>query len=548
MATEAAFIVPPGQNRTYPLNAGAFVSPHGAYSVTTAACAACHRTHSAELGNLEAAPTRAGVCFTCHDGSGAVSNVAKSYADPGIPANDPTAGAFYSHPATVATDHTSADQNEFQKPPGTPILDRHSDCVDCHDSHTANGLAATMSASGWTAPGAITGISGVAVSNGSAGTAPTYTSWTSAATAHPVTLEYELCLKCHSGFTKLLGHDPGAPSTWALDKGIEANPANGSTHPVEGPGSNGTAAMAASLTGTSPSKQWNFLVGDTVRCVNCHADPASFDRASPPAAGGNLSPHVSSERGILFQPYRDRVLKGAAEGYAATDFALCYVCHAEAPFRDITGNPRADTDFAYHGLHVSKLQGKGAGGTSIDTPGAGQGDAVCAECHFRIHSTAIAYRTEDRSNERLVNFAPNVDATGAAWTRTGIAAGTCTLTCHGHVHSPTPDSYGPLADLILSIVPTPATFTAAGQTIVVRYLVTNATAGTIPGAVEVSDATVGSVTCPPGDLGVGATLTCAADYTTTAGDVAAGGVDLTAHADAGTSHSNAATVRIVLGP
>ena len=148
-----------------------------------------------------------------------------------------------------------------------------------------------------------------------------------------------------------------------------------------------------------------------------------------------------------------------------------------------------------------------------------------------------------------MNFAPNVTAAGAAWTRTGIAAGTCALTCHDATHVTGVDAYGPPPDaLILAIVPTPATFTATGQTIVVRYVVTNATGATISGPVVVSDPTVGPVSCPAGDLGVGASVTCTADYTTTSGDVAAGGIDLAAHADAGTSHSNNAAVRIAFGP
>lgn len=554
-ATLAAFVISVDPNRTYRLVAsggpaapGGFVTPHGGYSATPDACAACHRTHSAGIGNLVAAAnTQASVCFTCHDGSGASADVAARYASPGIPADNATAGAFYRHDATVATTHLSAGANEFQDPPGTPVLNRHAECGDCHDSHRADGTAATISAAGWTASGATAGISGVAVSNRAAGSAPTYGAWTSAADAHPVALEYELCLKCHSGFTRLRPRDLAAPSTWALDKGIELNPSNASTHPVEGAGSNGTAAMAASLTGSSPSKQWNFLVGETVRCVNCHADPATFDRVSPPAAGGDLSPHVSSNRGILFQPYRDRLLKSSGGSYDAADFALCYVCHAEAPFRDVTGTARTDTNFQFHGLHVSNLQGKGSGGTSIDTAGDGQGDAVCAECHFRIHSTALAYRPDDRSNERLVNFAPNVTAAGSAWTRTGIAAGTCAVTCHGAPHLDA--SYGPPPDdMILAIVPTPASFTAAGEVVEVRYVVTNATGATISGPITVTDPAVGPADCPVGDLGVGATVTCVAAYAVTAGDVAAGHVDLAAHADAGASHSNDASVRLVLAP
>jgi predicted CXXCH cytochrome family protein len=528
---------------------GAFASPHGGYSATPAECASCHRAHSSGLPNLVASTTtQATVCFTCHNGTGADANVAATYSDPAIPANDPSTGSYYRHDALAVSDHLSATDNEFQDPPGTPVLNRHSACGDCHNPHKSTGAASTMTGAGWTVPSALAGITGVAVTNGAAGTAPTYTTWTSGSDAHEATLEYELCLKCHSGFTQLPAQAPAAPSTWALDKGLELNPANASTHPVEGAGSNGTAAMAASLTGTSPYKQWNYLVTDTVRCVSCHGDPARFSATSPPDAGSNLAPHASANRGILFQPYRDRVLKGATDSYDATDFALCYVCHTEAPFVDTTGSPRADTNFQYHGLHVASgdLRNKGSGGTSIDTAGDGQGNAICAECHYRIHATAIAYKVDDRSNQRLVNFAPDVVTSGAAWTQTGIAAGSCTLTCHGASHS---ETYGPIAnDLILAVVASPRTFSTAGETVVFRYLVTNATAGTISGPISVSDALVAGISCPSGDLAVGATTTCLATYTVQGADVLLGSATSLATASAGVSSSNTVTTTIVLAP
>ena len=71
---------------------------------------------------------------------------------------------------------------------------------------------------------------------------------------------------------------------------------------------------------------------------------------------------------------------------------------------------------------------------------AGRGDALCAECHFRVHSNATGgdFRTEPQSGTRagLVNFAPNVTQNVGVvdWTRTGTRTGTCTLTCHGYNH------------------------------------------------------------------------------------------------------------------
>ena len=83
---------------------------------------------------------------------------------------------------------------------------------------------------------------------------------------------------------------------------------------------------------------------------------------------------------------------------------------------------------------MAGISGSGGGGLSIDTPGDGQGNALCAECHFRLHSTTFAVGTPSYS--RLVNFAPDVLPFKGKleWTSTSVGHGTCTLTCHGHDH------------------------------------------------------------------------------------------------------------------
>ena len=313
----------------------------------------------------------------------------------------------------------------------------------------------------------------MSVLNGPAGTAPTYTflsGSTDAAVdedrvtnANPINVEYQLCFKCHSGFTKLLPPIAGKPSLDALDKGIELNPANPSFHPVEAPGTNTTAKMDLNLAATSPFKLWDFKSTSTIRCLNCHAsgstpgpNPPAPDPVPPlplPLPGSALAPHTSSNRGILLRNYQDRLLKSGIDtatttaAYSAGDFALCYVCHGEEPFSNSDG-PAASTatNFSFHGQHLTLLADKGAGGTDIDKPGDGQGNAICAECHFRIHSTTYKATTKSADGSaftqaipgtRLVNFAPNVQPFGGAlsWSAASTTAeGSCTLTCHSHEH------------------------------------------------------------------------------------------------------------------
>jgi predicted CXXCH cytochrome family protein len=395
---------------------------HGPYSMTSDQCEACHRSHTAPSRNLlDLAAPQSTLCFTCHDGTGA-ADIKSQFTKPGIPANNPGTRSYYGHDVLTASAHTSANTDEFGG-----VSNRHSECGDCHNPHQAGDGDSTSTGKGWTASGALAGVSGVSVVNGPAGTAPTYT-FLDGLTA-PVTAEYQLCFKCHSGFTTLPSNAGFTPSRYLLDKGIEFNPNNPSYHPVESPGRNQTAAMAASLAGASPYKRWNFTPGSTIRCVNCHAD----NTVDSTAAGGNASSHRSVNRSMLLLNYRDRVLKPAGEPYAAADFALCYLCHADSPF---VGEGSTATNFRLHAKHVSGIGDAGSGGTNIDTAGAGQGNALCAECHFRIHSVSYKVGDQTISGSRLVNFAPDVIADNGvlSWTA-GTSGGTCTLTCHGETHT-----------------------------------------------------------------------------------------------------------------
>ena len=445
---------------SYPLVASTLSAPsaassdiHGPYSMTTSACAVCHSIHTAQAPSLQIKASQSTVCFQCHNGMGASTNVKAQYADPLVPANTPATSEYYSHDALGASTNTESGLTEFGG-----VNNRKSQCSNCHNPHEATTSDSTektdpttSKAIGWTAPGQLAGVSGVSVANGAANSAPTYAFLDG--TASPVTLEYQLCFKCHSSFTKLLPPNPDAPSTDALDTGAEFNPNNASFHPIEAAGTNQTAKMNDSLagagtTGSSPYKLWNFSTTSTIRCLNCHANGTIPDATAAVSPGVDLSDHTSTNRGILLRPYQDRVLKSAGEPYSAGSFALCLVCHAEAPFDNATSpNNAVATNFPLHGEHLSGAAmmntGDATKGTNIDTPGAGQGLAICAECHFRNHSTTFKVGSQAVGGSRLVNFAPDVtpatDATHPdgviSWTPTLTGGGSCTLTCHGVVHN-----------------------------------------------------------------------------------------------------------------
>ncbi len=398
--------------------AGPFLDPHGGYTATADACATCHRTHTgAGGGGLNRAAPQSNVCFVCHNGTGANSNVASEYSDTNVPPNDPATSSFYAHPATTLSTHTNGQVDEF-----AGVLNRHAACGDCHNPHAANAAAPVQTANGWLASGALAKISGA-----NAASPPAW--------VNPITYEDELCRKCHSSYTLQLSYTKASQQKY--DVGAEFDPANTSYHPVEAPGRNASSALQQSLAG---GKLWNFTTSSTIRCVNCHGN---YRLVGSPAVPGTppgdarLAPHTSRYRGLLIANYRDRDLKPANELYNSGDFALCFLCHREAPFTDVSGDPRPDTNYPFHGVHISGIRGMGAGGLEIDTAGAGQGNAICAECHFRTHGTAFAPWSANRTYPGDVNFAPDVQpVSGAAapvWDR---AARTCTLVCHGKSHNP----------------------------------------------------------------------------------------------------------------
>ncbi len=349
------------------------------------------------------------LCFSCHDGTGSNYNVAAEYSDVSIPNDDPATSSFYSHTAPTASAHTSGQSDEF-----AGVFNRHAECGDCHNPHEANGALTVATGSGWTASGALAGTTGVTES----------LAWQS-----PITYEYELCLKCHSSYTTLRSYT--APSDKKTDKAAEFDPASASYHPVEAPGTNTSAALQNSLNGGS---LWQFTTGSTIRCTNCHASYQEV--AGSPAPGARLAPHTSQYRSLLIANYRDRTLKPANEQYNSNDFALCYLCHSETPFSEGSGQ---ETEFDEHKKHLVDIDNDGDPGlgTDINTPGAGQGPALCAECHFETHGTELAYWSADQDNERLISFSPNVlPVSGETEPIFSLPDRTCMLVCHEKKHDP----------------------------------------------------------------------------------------------------------------
>jgi hypothetical protein len=152
------------------------------------------------------------------------------------------------------------------------------------------------------------------------------------------------------------------------------------------------------------------------------------------------SPHRATDRPLIGNTYRINPLRTTTEGYSGADFTLCLTCHNEEPFADTSGSGSSLTNFPGHGYHLGHIDGEGNGGVDIETPGDGQGNALCAECHYNIHGTPASERG-------LVQFAPDVVASPTRGTiEWNQDAQTCTLMCHDKDHVDFTFSVAPPSD------------------------------------------------------------------------------------------------------
>lgn len=377
-------------------------------------CLNCHTPHGARDGqglvpNLEYFREEA-LCLACHDGSGPAStNISAELAKPGAHPVVPVVGV-----------HLTAEGSSSA---AFGVSKRHAECTDCHNPHAA------------TAAGPLSGMSRVQVTNGVAGSVPGFTFVPQ--TNSGAVKEYELCFKCHSSWT--------TRPAGQTDLAMVLNPANESFHPVEAAGRNTSSQMTNSLAGGTALP--HLTTASVLTCGDCHnndAIPRTVSLVSGYTGAVPTGPHGSNASGgnaalstaVLRAPYRVTLKpRSSTNDYTANDFTLCFMCHSPAPFATSSENSRADTAFRYHGFHLNRLNNQGSGAGDINTPGAGQGNAICRECHYNTHGTRAAPFSGNRTYARGVNYAPNVQGPGGTGQPTW-ATGSCQVRCHGKNHNP----------------------------------------------------------------------------------------------------------------
>ena len=247
----------------------------------------------------------------------------------------------YRHPLSPALDaargktgvHSSLE-SQSTYPTGTAFYgaNRHVECVDCHNPHTARNYGtagnSTHTATGATYP-APTNIASRALL-GAWGVEPTYgaTPWI-APTSYTVrnfttvddtaNKEYQLCFKCHSSFAY-----GATPPSGYTDQSIEFNPNNKSYHPVRSliPTNSYTSPSATNGNRETMAAPWNNGAHDLMYCSDCHGSETDTDPEGP---------HGSTNQYIIIR------------STSATDNTLCLRCHLSTVYNPAS-NPGSGTE------------------------------------------------------------------------------------------------------------------------------------------------------------------------------------------------------------
>ncbi len=305
--------------------------PHADHAATTDSCAGCHRSHTAQAIVLRSGVSEETVCFRCHAADGIGTNV-----EPAFRGVANTATAFFKHDVGATIGIHEPGQSA---PEDYGDETRHIECEDCHEPHS--------SARGSTAAPILqyeaNFASGVDPVWTGAGGASSY-SWLPAAER-----EYQVCFKCHSGFTtlptylpdgwdgrqivadglrKVSSGDPIQVSD-SRDLAREFNPYSTSFHPVVALGRNRSIAPESFVDGWSHESM--------VYCGDCHNNANAIIEGE--------GPHGSPLLHLLDGTSNYQTAAPDSMSAAAyTGGELCFKCHRYETY--VTGSdPPSNTNF-----------------------------------------------------------------------------------------------------------------------------------------------------------------------------------------------------------
>jgi predicted CXXCH cytochrome family protein len=274
------------------LSSGAFAvsffeSAHGNKNSMPKGCGSCHVGHGKPQTPMLPAPEEA-LCYQCHGGA-ANSQKAKKENRLGTAAELPDISKEFQKPSHHPVEIRGAHNPREMVDAAVPILERHSECVDCHHEHRTERKTPRLRVDA------------------------SLRKRSSFDNADP---EYELCYRCHGrgSFT--------APLAETTDPENEFNVGNRSYHPVEAQGTNNQV----------PSLILPYTPQSLINCTDCHGN----DNPSGPSG-----PHGSIYSPILVRNFNQRDDSMESE----YQYSLCYGCHSRS-------NILSNQSFSEHKRHI----------------------------------------------------------------------------------------------------------------------------------------------------------------------------------------------------
>ncbi len=152
----------------------------------------------------------------------------------------------------------------------------------------------------------------------------------------------------------------------------------------------------------------------------------------PPTADARLDNHAGPNRGILIAPYTRSAAQATGELVPGPGLrAVLRLPRRGAAWWTTAATSASDTNFNWHGYHMNDHhRRRNVAARDIDVPGAGPGNAICAECHFRTHGTALAINGQAQAPRprELRSQRPSPQRGPGLHARRGLDhLGTCTL-------------------------------------------------------------------------------------------------------------------------
>jgi predicted CXXCH cytochrome family protein len=329
-------------------------------------CLNCHNPHGRKdrsgLIPSQLIAREEDLCLACHDGDPSARDIAREIRKP------------YAHPARRYIGKHAADEGGDPSRYSYTGGNRHAECSDCHNAHAASGDPLPPVAPLASARNARVGR--VRVTNGAAGMIPLYEYRPANDVSSPL-LEYEICFKCHSSWTRQ------PPSERDMARLFNLN--NASYHPVEGQGKNPGIRPDAFAGGKNAF--------NTIYCGDCHGSDDSALKG----------PHGSQFPNLLRRAYEAR----SASRITRRE-ELCFLCHnfdtyaspLSSSFAQQASRFNPPASVKGHAFHV------------------GQRNVPCYACHDSHGSPQFPALIVMGRNPGILSF--TASGTG----------GTCTPTCH----------------------------------------------------------------------------------------------------------------------